>query len=88
MKHTTKVHKLSSDKLSCDQCDFQTFRGDLFNRHSNKHMREKVYSCEKCNYTTTNLASFKMHLSYKHTKETEFKCQFCEFKSLSSGKYH
>ncbi|XP_044763087.1 zinc finger protein 711-like [Coccinella septempunctata] len=85
MKHTTKVHKLSSEQLSCDQCEFQTFRGDLFNRHSNKHMREKVYSCEKCKFNTTNLASFKMHLSYKHTKDAEFKCKYCEFKSLSSA---
>ncbi|XP_045465606.1 zinc finger Y-chromosomal protein-like [Harmonia axyridis] len=83
MKHTTKVHKLSSEKLSCDQCEFETFRGDLFNRHSNKHMRDKTYSCEKCNYKTVNLSSFKMHLSYKHTKETEFKCSYCEFKSVS-----
>ncbi|KAL3271166.1 hypothetical protein HHI36_021663 [Cryptolaemus montrouzieri] len=85
MKHTTKVHKLVSEKRKCDQCDFETFRGDLFNRHTNNHLKEKVYSCEICNYKTINLANFKRHLNSKHTKETEYFCQFCDFRSTTQG---
>ena len=48
----------------------------------NQSLKEALYNCSICNYTTTNTYKFQRHLSSVHQKIKDFQCDDCEYSSL------
>ena len=87
------------NKFYCEACKVDTKDGSNYKRHCQtaKHTRmvageakpEKVYKCDKCEYSTKIQCNFLKHLRNKHEERLEnatiYKCQFCNYESHNHG---
>ncbi|XP_072027758.1 uncharacterized protein [Amphiura filiformis] len=72
----TKAHK-------CDQCNYRTLSYALFQRHTNKHLYAKLFTCAYCPERFTNQSDLKKH-EFMHKNTMQQKCSGC--KEVLSGR--
>ena len=61
-------------------------------RHLRDHMRSHVnhYKCPQCEMTCTTPSTLKSHITYRHTQDKPFSCEFCAYrgKTMADIKSH
>ena len=61
-------------------------------RHLRDHMRSHVnhYKCPQCEMTCATPSTLKSHITYRHTEDKPFSCEFCDYrgKTMADIKSH
>ena len=90
-KESLKVHKVSvhpnvvTEKVPCLECNKVYHKRALVQHIETKHKGIR-YSCDSCEYVTTQKVHLKTHINAAHLKSKQFACSKCD-KSFTS-KYH
>ncbi|CAG2177221.1 unnamed protein product [Oppiella nova] len=91
----TAMNSMSAQKCnsaqksySCSECCRQFPTQSLLSEHFRTHVTK--YKCSECQMTTNSPSALKHHITYRHSNERPFCCQFCDikFKSRSDLRRH
>ena len=65
----------------CDECDFEATNSSSIKSHTrSKHINEKQYKCENCEYRTKEKHHLREHKQSEHEKRS-VSCTECDFKT-------
>ena len=94
-QHLKQAHSIGPDKPECPDCGKKNWANweSLWRHIKQKHEKQYKYQCEEdpnCSYHVDSKAKFQLHLTAKHGKGNQPKCQFCNCKknSMSSLARH
>ena len=79
-EHMLTVHK--SCVYQCDQCK-SVLKSQIGLEDHLKKCVVKVYTCKHCSHVAKSKHFLKMHVRYKHSKDSTHKCSICTFSSIS-----
>ncbi|RXG71233.1 Zinc finger protein [Armadillidium vulgare] len=68
------------DPFSCSECNYSSYKVNLFKRHQMSHLSVKKFKCLHCSYST-NFNSYLKEHSVIHSNNRPFKCSYCDFAS-------
>ncbi|KAL7633918.1 UNVERIFIED_CONTAM: hypothetical protein RMT77_015879 [Armadillidium vulgare] len=68
------------DPFSCSECNYSSYKANLFKRHQMSHLSVKKFKCLHCSYST-NFNSYLKEHSVIHSNNRPFKCSYCDFAS-------
>lgn len=67
---------------TCDECTYQTFRKDDFDRHYKQHTGERTHPCPHCPKKFIQKVSLKEHILGKHEDKRPYPCKKCDYKAV------
>ena len=67
-------------KFSCDRCQYQATRKDLFMRHTQTVHSEIRYKCTKCHFEAKRTDLLKRHFQSVH-EGIKYSCKQCDYQS-------
>ena len=78
----------TGEPFRCTHCSQKFGTQSLLTEHSRSHINK--YKCSECQMTTSSPSALKHHMSYRHSTNRPFSCQFCDlkFKSRSDLRRH
>jgi hypothetical protein len=94
-------NKMEEYKYNCNICKFKCNYKSQWEIHIETELHKtgkkkkrsdckNPYKCEKCNYVTKNIFTFKQHMLNEHSTKKEreegfkFYCKYCDFGTFSS----
>ena len=76
--HIECQHKII--KCQYPNCNFEGIKDDLRKHVDRKHLKNREFKCDHCDYAATRSDHLRRHIEV-HTNEKRFKCQWCDYRS-------